>query len=104
MTYAYTGKVLLPVTVTPPPAPRIKAHANGWCASDICVPEEGDFRSIFRRGTPGPSAQAPLFAAHRPSSAAALSLARGGRTRWDAVRARARADPRHRGRRLVHPR
>ena len=38
----------------------------------------------------------------RPTSAAAVSLARGGRQGWDAVRAGLRADPRHRGRRVVH--
>jgi thiol:disulfide interchange protein/DsbC/DsbD-like thiol-disulfide interchange protein len=65
MTYAYTGDVLLPVTVTPAPdgTTRIEAHANWLVCHDICVPEEGDFRLDLPAGTAAPSAQAPLFAA-----------------------------------------
>jgi thiol:disulfide interchange protein len=66
MTYAYTGEVLLPVTVTPSTgtASTIKAHAQWLVCKDICVPEEGDFSLNLPIGTPAPSAQAPLFAAH----------------------------------------
>jgi thiol:disulfide interchange protein len=66
MTYAYTGEVLLPVTVTAPmgAASTIKAHAQWLVCKDICVPEEGDFSLTVPIGTPAPSAQAPLFAAH----------------------------------------
>ncbi len=68
MTYAYTGDLLLPVTVTPSaahagPVP-IKAHARWLVCKEICVPEEADFRLDLPVGSPAPSAQAPLFAAH----------------------------------------
>ena len=65
MTYAYTGEVLLPVTVTPAPGSggmTVKAHANWLVCRDICVPEEGDFRLDLPAGNAAPSAQAPLFA------------------------------------------
>lgn len=75
MTYAYTGEVLLPVTVTAGPG-VLKAHAQWLVCKDICVPEEGDFTLDLPAGTQAPSAQAPLFAAHdrlvpRPSPWAA---------------------------------
>jgi len=71
MTYAYTGDVLLPVTVTPGahsgPLP-IQAHARWLVCKEICVPEQADFRLDLPMappaGTPAPSAQAPLFVAH----------------------------------------
>jgi thiol:disulfide interchange protein len=63
MTYAYTGEVLLPVTVTATTG-TIKAHAQWLVCKDICVPEEGDFSLTLPQGTPGPSPQAALFAAH----------------------------------------
>jgi thiol:disulfide interchange protein len=63
MTYAYTGEVLLPVTVTATTG-AIKAHASWLVCKDICVPEEGDFSLNLAAGTPGTSAQAELFAAH----------------------------------------
>ncbi len=67
MTYSYTGDLLLPVTVTPSghagPMP-IQAHARWLVCKEICVPEEADFRLELPSGTPAPSAQAPLFAAH----------------------------------------
>jgi thiol:disulfide interchange protein len=63
MTYAYTGEVLLPVTVTAQSG-TLKAHAQWLVCKDICVPEEGDFSLTLKVGTPGPSAQAKLFAAH----------------------------------------
>jgi thiol:disulfide interchange protein len=63
MTYAYTGEVLLPVTVTASTG-AIKAHAQWLVCKDICVPEEGDFSLTLPIGTPGASAQAGLFAAH----------------------------------------
>jgi len=67
MTYAYTGDVLLPVSVTPPAAAgpvAIEAHARWLVCKEICVPEEATFRLTLPPGTPAPSAQAPLFAAH----------------------------------------
>jgi thiol:disulfide interchange protein len=63
MTYAYTGEVLLPVTVTASTG-AIKAHAQWLVCKDICVPEEGDFSLTLPIGTPGASAQAGLFATH----------------------------------------
>ncbi len=69
MTYAYTGEVLLPVTVTASTG-RIKAHAQWLVCNDICVPEEGDFSLTLPVGTAatggasGAAAQTALFAAH----------------------------------------
>jgi len=63
MTYAYTGQVLLPVTVTASSG-ALKAHAQWLVCKDICVPEEGEFALNLPVGTPSPSPQAPLFAAH----------------------------------------
>src|SRR5271166_6028104 len=65
MTYAYTGELLLPVTVTGPPegGASIRAHADWLVCREICVPEEGDFRIDLPAGTAVASAQAPLFAA-----------------------------------------
>ena len=67
MTYAYTGDLLLPLTVTPGQdagATAVQAHAQWLVCKDICVPEEGDFRLDLPAGIAAPSAQAPLFAAH----------------------------------------
>jgi thiol:disulfide interchange protein DsbD len=67
MTYAYTGEVLLPVTITPSSTAQplsVTAHASWLVCKDICVPEEGDFHLTLPIGTPAPSAQAPLFAEH----------------------------------------
>jgi thiol:disulfide interchange protein DsbD len=67
MTYAYTGDLLLPVTVTPAAhggAVPIQAHARWLVCKQICVPEQADFRLELAQGTPAPSAQAGLFAAH----------------------------------------
>jgi thiol:disulfide interchange protein DsbD len=63
MTYAYTGELLLPVSVTATTG-AIKAHAQWLVCKDICVPEEGDFSLTLPIGTPKLSAQAELFAAH----------------------------------------
>jgi len=67
MTYAYTGDLLLPVTATPAaqagPIP-IQAHVRWLVCKEICVPEEADFRLDLPTGSPAPSTQAPLFAAH----------------------------------------
>jgi thiol:disulfide interchange protein/DsbC/DsbD-like thiol-disulfide interchange protein len=80
MTYAYTGEVLLPVTVTPPPsggAFSVKAHATWLVCREICVPEEADFQLNLPEGAATPSPQATLFAASerrmpRPSPWAAM--------------------------------
>ncbi len=66
MTYGYTGEVLLPFTLSPPPTGgtlAIRAHATWLVCADICVPEGGDFRLDLPAGTPKASAAAPLFAA-----------------------------------------
>jgi len=63
MTYAYTGEVMLPVTVTATSG-AIKAHAQWLVCKDICIPEDGDFTLNLPVGPPKPSAQTPLFAAH----------------------------------------
>jgi thiol:disulfide interchange protein DsbD len=68
MSYAYTGDVLLPVTVTLPKEDTgpvtVRAHATWLVCKDICIPEEGDFRIDLAAGTPAPSAQHRLFAMH----------------------------------------
>lgn len=61
-TYAYSGDVLLPVTVTMS-AGTLRAHATWLVCERICVPEQGDFAVDMPAGTAAPSAQAPLFAA-----------------------------------------
>ena len=66
MTYAYTGEVLLPVPVTPPPsggAFSFKAHAAWLVCREICVPEDADFQLDMPAGAARASDQAPLFAA-----------------------------------------
>ncbi len=63
-TFAYTGDVLLPLTVTATAGPAtLRAHATWLVCEKVCVPEEGDFALDLPAGTPTPSAQAPLFAA-----------------------------------------
>jgi thiol:disulfide interchange protein DsbD len=65
MTYAYTGDVLLPITITPPAEAadtRIKASATWLVCKEICVPEQGSFQLDLPPGQPAPSAEAPLFA------------------------------------------
>jgi len=65
MTYAYTGDLLLPVTVASPPTGGmvLKAHANWLVCAEVCIPEEADFRLDLPAGAAAPSPQAPLFAA-----------------------------------------
>lgn len=64
MTYAYTGDVLLPVTISPAGGDTpIRAHAEWLVCRDICVPEEADFQLDLRAGAGQPSAQTPLFTA-----------------------------------------
>ena len=67
MTYAYTGQVLLPVTVTLPATDgplTLRVHATWLVCKDICVPEEGVFRLDLPATSAPPSAEAALFAAH----------------------------------------
>ncbi len=63
LTYAYTGEVLLPVTVTPGAGLAVDAVADWLVCKDICIPQQADFRLSLAEGHPAPSAQAPLFAA-----------------------------------------
>lgn len=64
MTYAYSGDLLLPVTITPTTGDTaVSAHAEWLVCREICVPEEADFQLNLPAGTGQPSAQAPLFAA-----------------------------------------
>ncbi len=84
MTYAYTGDLLLPVSVTPAGAggTLVKAHAEWLVCRDICVPEEADFRLDLPPGAGAPSAQAPLFAA---AGTADCRARRPGRPWWPAT-------------------
>ena len=107
MTYAYTGDLLLPVTITPTAraAPSIKAHAEWLVCRDICVPEDADFqldlprrrRRTFARRRHCSRRPSGGCRARRPGSAVA------GQRRY-AVGAGAGADPGHRGRCVVHTR
>ncbi len=64
MTFAYTGEVVLPITVTPGQgAQAITAKADWLVCERICVPEEGSFTLNLPPGHAAPSAEAPLFAA-----------------------------------------
>lgn len=63
-TFAYTGDVVLPVTITGATgATAIQMTASWPVCATICVPESGTFRLDLPAGTPTPSAQAALFAA-----------------------------------------
>lgn len=100
--YAYTGDVLLPVTLVPVAgaqagAMELHAVAEWLVCADICVPEHGTFSLTLPRGEPQPSAQAADFAraaasrpvaspfAARVSAAGILQLA-GAELTPDAVR------------------
>jgi thiol:disulfide interchange protein len=64
--YAYTGEVLLPFTVTPNPGAAtlsIDAAASWLVCAKICVPENATFHLDIPAGTGAPGAQAALFAA-----------------------------------------
>jgi thiol:disulfide interchange protein/DsbC/DsbD-like thiol-disulfide interchange protein len=65
MSYAYTGDVVLPMTVTPGESQRpleIDANATWLVCKDICIPEQARLSLNLRPGSPAPSAEAPLFA------------------------------------------
>jgi thiol:disulfide interchange protein DsbD len=65
--FAYTGDLLLPVTVTPPAAAHgpltLGVHATWLICANVCVPEEAQFSLTLPQGTAAPGADAPLFAA-----------------------------------------
>ena len=82
MTYGYHGEVTLPVTITPDGPLHVVAQASWLVCETICVPEEGSFTLDLPQGSPGSSAEAPLFAATdarmpRPSPFAARMGADG---------------------------
>ncbi|KDU97092.1 cytochrome C biogenesis protein [Komagataeibacter rhaeticus] len=72
--YAYTGDVLLPVTLVPVAGQgdgpvTLSAVADWLVCADVCVPEHGTFTLVLPRGGPQPSAQVADFAragAQRP--------------------------------------
>jgi thiol:disulfide interchange protein len=64
--FAYTGAVLLPVTVTAPATAgtlHLQAHASWLVCEKICVPEEASFTLDLPAGSGAPGANADLFAA-----------------------------------------
>ena len=65
--YAYTGDLLLPLTITPPAGAHgmlpLDVHATWLICANVCVPEEGQFKLSIAEGTPAPGPEAPLFAA-----------------------------------------
>ena len=67
MSYAYTGDVILPLELPLQSADQksdkvnITAHASWLVCEHVCVPEEADLALTLGKGTPAPSAQAPLF-------------------------------------------
>ncbi len=62
--YAYTGDLLLPVTVTGPASGTLplRAHAEWLVCANVCVPESGDFVLDLPAGNGAASPQAALFA------------------------------------------
>ncbi len=62
--YAYTGDLLLPVTVTGQAGGTLplRAHAEWLVCATVCVPEAGDFVLDLPAGDGAASPQAPLFA------------------------------------------
>jgi DsbC/DsbD-like thiol-disulfide interchange protein/cytochrome c biogenesis protein CcdA len=63
LTYAYTGEVLLPLSVIPGASGLDASASASWLVcKDICVPEQATFRLALPQGQPAPSAEAPLFA------------------------------------------
>nr|WP_298795005.1 protein-disulfide reductase DsbD domain-containing protein [uncultured Acetobacter sp.] len=71
MSYAYTGDVVLPMTLALSPAETtassgpttLKAHASWLVCENVCVPEEADLTLPLQAGPAHPSAEAPLFTA-----------------------------------------
>jgi thiol:disulfide interchange protein DsbD len=65
--YAYTGQLLLPLTITPLPTVQgalpLQIHATWLICANICVPEEAQFALTLPQGTPAPGPQATLFTA-----------------------------------------
>ena len=63
--FAYTGEVLLPISIIAPAGPNwaIDAHATWLVCANVCVPEEAQFRLNLPAGTGAPGPQAALFTA-----------------------------------------
>ena len=63
--FAYTGEVLLPVTIASPDGKplAIEAHASWLVCATVCVPEEATFHLDVPSGTGALGSQAALFAA-----------------------------------------
>jgi thiol:disulfide interchange protein DsbD len=92
--FAYTGDLLLPVTITPPASAhgplRLSVHATWLICANVCVPEEAQVSLTLPEGKPALGADAPLFAAAdanmpRPSPFAA-HVTQGGLLTIDAPR------------------
>ncbi|MEK7882008.1 protein-disulfide reductase DsbD family protein [Methyloversatilis sp. NSM2] len=68
-TFVHQGEVLLPFTVTLPPAlagaAALSVKANWLVCKDICIPEEGVFRLELPVGPPQTGSDAALFDAAR---------------------------------------
>jgi thiol:disulfide interchange protein DsbD len=90
--YAYTGDVLLPVTVTPKPGATslsIDADATWLVCAQVCVPEEAKFHLDIPAGAGAPGPQSALFTAAdahtpRPSPFPAYITSQG--TLWLAAK------------------
>jgi thiol:disulfide interchange protein len=90
--YVYTGNVLLPVTVTPPPAAHgtlhLQAHATWLVCEKICVPEDAAFALDLPQGSGAPGADAAAFgvtdAASPRTSPFTARIAPDGTLRLDA--------------------
>lgn len=82
--YAYTGDVLLPVTLTPVAGEgdgplTLNAVAEWLVCAEVCVPEHGTFSLSLPRGAARPSAQAPAFAQAAAARPVASPFAAGSR-------------------------
>ena len=89
MTYAYTGEVLLPVTVQPGPATSaglaVSATATWLVCERICVPEEGSFQLALPSGNTRAFRRSADFRRSRSRHAAVRGLKGPDRARWHAV-------------------
>ncbi|HLY58028.1 MAG TPA: protein-disulfide reductase DsbD domain-containing protein [Stellaceae bacterium] len=64
MTYAYSGEVMLPFTVSGASGPlKVDGSASWLICQKVCVPEEGNLTLDLPVGSGTPSAEAGLFAA-----------------------------------------
>ena len=106
MTYAYTGDLLLPFTVTPgqdADGMTVQAHAQWLVCKDICVPEEGDFRLDLPVGHRRPIGAGAIVRGARQAGAASLAMAGSGGRRRNTGGAGSGAVGGNGGRCLVYP-